>query len=53
MCVYNTMGKKEKKPALTGDLKGSRTIWYMWLGSRFLEYEALGFLNEDHFRVNG
>nr|UUV42159.1 MAG: polyprotein [Hanko virus] len=49
MCVYNTMGKKEKKPASMGVAKGSRTIWYMWLGSRFLEYEALGFLNEDHW----
>nr|UBB38825.1 polyprotein [Aedes notoscriptus flavivirus] len=49
MCVYNTMGKKEKKPAAMGVAKGSRTIWYMWLGSRFLEYEALGFLNEDHW----
>ncbi len=49
MCVYNTMGKKEKKPAVAGLAKGSRTIWYLWLGSRFLEYEALGFLNEDHW----
>lgn len=43
------MGKKEKKPTVAGLAKGSRTIWYMWLGSRFLEYEALGFLNEDHW----
>ncbi|AMS24261.1 polyprotein [Xishuangbanna aedes flavivirus] len=49
MCIYNTMGKKEKKPAVAGEPKGSRTIWYMWLGSRYLEYEALGFLNEDHW----
>lgn len=49
LCVYNTMGKKEKKPAVLGKAKGSRTIWYMWLGSRFLEYEALGFLNQDHW----
>ncbi|QIS62329.1 polyprotein [Falli virus] len=49
MCVYNTMGKKEKKPTVAGESKGSRTIWYMWLGSRYLEYEALGFLNEDHW----
>nr|YP_009268612.1 RNA-dependent RNA polymerase NS5 [Nakiwogo virus] len=49
LCVYNTMGKKEKKPSAFGAAKGSRTIWYMWLGSRFLEYEALGFLNEDHW----
>nr|YP_009305401.1 NS5 [Anopheles flavivirus variant 1] len=49
LCVYNTMGKKEKKPAILGKAKGSRTIWYMWLGSRFLEYEALGFLNQDHW----
>lgn len=49
MCVYNTMGKKEKKPTIAGEPKGSRTIWYMWLGSRYLEYEALGFLNEDHW----
>ncbi len=49
MCVYNTMGKKEKKPTVAGEPKGSRTIWYMWLGSRYLEYEALGFLNEDHW----
>ncbi|ALC04238.1 polyprotein [Mercadeo virus] len=49
MCIYNTMGKKEKKPTVAGLAKGSRTIWYMWLGSRFLEYEALGFLNEDHW----
>lgn len=32
-----------------GRPKGSRTIWYQWLGGRFLEYEALGFLNEDHW----
>ncbi|AAC58765.1 NS5 protein, partial [Israel turkey meningoencephalomyelitis virus] len=32
-----------------GKAKGSRAIWYMWLGSRFLEFEALGFLNEDHW----
>ncbi|AZB73874.1 polyprotein precursor [Sabethes flavivirus] len=49
MCIYNTMGKKEKKPTIAGMAKGSRTIWYMWLGCRFLEYEALGFLNEDHW----
>ncbi|BCI56825.1 polyprotein [Ochlerotatus scapularis flavivirus] len=49
MCIYNTMGKKEKKPTVAGEPKGSRTIWYMWLGSRYLEYEALGFLNEDHW----
>lgn len=49
MCIYNTMGKKEKKPSLAGEAKGSRTIWYMWLGSRFLEFEALGFLNADHW----
>lgn len=49
LCIYNTMGKKEKKPSAFGTAKGSRTIWYMWLGSRFLEYEALGFLNEDHW----
>jgi len=24
-------------------------IWYLWLGGRFLEYGALGFLNEDHW----
>nr|WIW57557.1 polyprotein [Quang Binh virus] len=49
LCVYNTMGKKEKKPSSFGEARGSRIIWYMWLGSRFLEYEALGFLNEDHW----
>nr|YP_009344962.1 polyprotein [Palm Creek virus]AGG76014.1 polyprotein [Palm Creek virus] len=49
LCIYNTMGKKEKKPSAFGTAKGSRTIWYMWLGSRYLEYEALGFLNEDHW----
>ncbi|AAC58754.1 NS5 protein, partial [Bussuquara virus] len=32
-----------------GKAKGSRAIWYMWLGARFLEFEALGFLNEDHW----
>lgn len=48
-CIFNTMGKKEKKPQLFGRSKGSRTIWYLWLGGRFLEYEALGFLNEDHW----
>lgn len=46
-CIYNTMGKREKKPTEFGEAKGSRVIWYMWLGSRFLEFEALGFLNED------
>nr|AFE86158.1 polyprotein [Culex flavivirus] len=49
LCVFNTMGKKEKKPSSFGEARGSRIIWYMWLGSRFLEYEALGFLNEDHW----
>ncbi|ABD64515.1 polyprotein, partial [Ngoye virus] len=49
MCVYNMMGKREKKPAKFGKARGSRAIWYMWLGSRFLEFEALGFLNEDHW----
>nr|ASA45771.1 polyprotein [Calbertado virus] len=49
MCVYNTMGKKEKKPTVAGMAKGSRTIWFMWLGSRYLEFEALGFLNADHW----
>jgi len=48
-CIYNTMGKKEKKPSVVGIAKGSRMIWYLWLGGRFLEYEALGFLNEDHW----
>nr|YP_009126871.1 polyprotein [Jutiapa virus]AJA91182.1 polyprotein [Jutiapa virus] len=49
MCVYNLMGKREKKPGEYGVAKGSRTIWYMWLGSRFLEFEAFGFLNEEHW----
>ncbi|ABI23561.1 polyprotein [Entebbe bat virus] len=48
-CVYNMMGKREKKPSEFGKAKGSRAIWYMWLGARFLEFEALGFLNEDHW----
>nr|YP_009345037.1 polyprotein [Saumarez Reef virus]ABB90674.1 polyprotein [Saumarez Reef virus] len=48
-CVYNMMGKREKKIGEFGKAKGSRAIWYMWLGSRFLEFEALGFLNEDHW----
>nr|AWI66602.1 polyprotein [Langat virus] len=48
-CVYNMMGKREKKLGEFGVAKGSRAIWYMWLGSRFLEFEALGFLNEDHW----
>nr|YP_009345035.1 polyprotein [Kadam virus]ABB90670.1 polyprotein [Kadam virus] len=48
-CVYNMMGKREKKRGEFGVAKGSRAIWYMWLGSRFLEFEALGFLNEDHW----
>nr|BCD89698.1 polyprotein [Tabanus rufidens flavivirus] len=49
LCIYNTMGKKEKKPSFLGMAKGSRTIWFLWLGGRFLEYEALGFLNQDHW----
>nr|WGG62775.1 polyprotein [Trionyx sinensis flavivirus] len=48
-CVYNMMGKREKKQTEFGEAKGSRAIWYMWLGARFLEFEALGFLNEDHW----
>nr|YP_009344968.1 polyprotein [Uganda S virus]ABI54481.1 polyprotein [Uganda S virus] len=48
-CIYNMMGKREKKPSEFGKAKGSRAIWYMWLGARFLEFEALGFLNEDHW----
>nr|YP_009350103.1 polyprotein [Yaounde virus]ABW76843.2 polyprotein [Yaounde virus] len=48
-CIYNMMGKREKKPGEFGKAKGSRAIWYMWLGARFLEFEALGFLNEDHW----
>nr|AWA45337.1 polyprotein [Bagaza virus] len=48
-CIYNMMGKREKKMGEFGKAKGSRAIWYMWLGSRFLEFEALGFLNEDHW----
>nr|AAV34159.1 polyprotein [Sepik virus] len=52
-CVYNMMGKREKKPAEFGKAKGSRAIWYMWLGARFLEFEALGFLNEDHWVSRG
>lgn len=49
MCVYNMMGKREKKASKFGKARGSRAIWYLWLGSRFLEFEALGFLNEDHW----
>lgn len=49
LCVYTTMGKKEKKPTVFGQAKGSRTIWYLWLGGRYLEYESLGFLNGDHW----
>lgn len=41
--------KRKKKPGVAGEAKGSRTIWYMWLGCRFLEFEALGFLNADHW----
>nr|7D6N_A Chain A, Tick-borne encephalitis virus RNA-dependent RNA polymerase [Tick-borne encephalitis virus]7D6N_B Chain B, Tick-borne encephalitis virus RNA-dependent RNA polymerase [Tick-borne encephalitis virus]7D6N_C Chain C, Tick-borne encephalitis virus RNA-dependent RNA polymerase [Tick-borne encephalitis virus]7D6N_D Chain D, Tick-borne encephalitis virus RNA-dependent RNA polymerase [Tick-borne encephalitis virus]7D6N_E Chain E, Tick-borne encephalitis virus RNA-dependent RNA polymerase [Tic len=52
-CVYNMMGKREKKLGEFGVAKGSRAIWYMWLGSRFLEFEALGFLNEDHWASRG
>ncbi|AAC58789.1 NS5 protein, partial [Sal Vieja virus] len=37
------------KPGEFGVAKGSRTIWYMWLGSRFLEFEVFGFLNEEHW----
>ncbi|AAC58748.1 NS5 protein, partial [Alfuy virus] len=37
------------KPGEFGKAKGSRAIWFMWLGARFLEFEALGFLNEDHW----
>nr|ATG32103.1 polyprotein [Rocio virus] len=48
-CIYNMMGKREKKLGEFGKAKGSRAIWYMWLGARFLEFEALGFLNEDHW----
>nr|CAI5757326.1 polyprotein [Photeros flavivirus] len=48
MCVYNTMPKREKKGSQFGEAKSSRIIWYYWLGSRFLEFEALGFLNQDH-----
>nr|WAB23640.1 polyprotein [Dakar bat virus] len=48
-CVYNLMGKREKKPGEFGVAKGSRTIWYMWLGARFLEFESFGFLNEEHW----
>nr|CAI5758863.1 polyprotein [Sea-firefly flavivirus] len=48
MCVYNTMPKREKKESSMGEAKTSRLIWYYWLGSRFLEFEALGFLNQDH-----
>nr|UVK35469.1 polyprotein [dengue virus type 1] len=48
-CVYNMMGKREKKLGEFGKAKGSRAIWYMWLGARFLEFEALGFMNEDHW----
>nr|QGW05376.1 polyprotein [dengue virus type 2] len=52
-CVYNMMGKREKKLGEFGKAKGSRAIWYMWLGARFLEFEALGFLNEDHWFSRG
>ncbi|OWA32876.1 hypothetical protein B9G55_24675, partial [Saccharibacillus sp. O16] len=48
-CVYNMKGKREKKLGEYGKAKGSRAIWYMWLGARFLEFEALGLLNEDHW----
>ncbi|ATN29922.1 polyprotein [Long Pine Key virus] len=48
-CIYNMMGKREKKSSEFGKAKGSRAIWFMWLGARFLEFEALGFLNEDHW----
>nr|AID60238.1 polyprotein [Usutu virus] len=48
-CIYNMMGKREKKLGEFGKAKGSRAIWFMWLGARFLEFEALGFLNEDHW----
>lgn len=48
-CVYNMMGKREKKMTEFGKSKGSRAIWFMWLGARFLEFESLGFLNEDHW----
>nr|AUS91146.1 polyprotein [Barkedji virus]AUS91147.1 polyprotein [Barkedji virus] len=48
-CIYNMMGKREKKHTEFGEAKGSRAIWFMCLVSRFLEFEALGFLNEDHW----
>lgn len=41
--------KRKKKSGVAGEAKGSRTIWYMRLSCRFLEFEALGFLNADHW----
>ncbi|QXU65801.1 polyprotein [Aripo virus] len=52
-CIYNMMGKREKKTSEFGKAKGSRAIWFMWLGARYLEFEALGYLNEDHWLSRG
>ncbi|CAB3361341.1 Hypothetical predicted protein, partial [Cloeon dipterum] len=49
-CIYNVMGKKEKRPKGDDGLpKGSRAIWFYPLIGRFLEFEAFGFLNMDHW----
>lgn len=47
------MGKREKKVREFGKAKSSRVIWYMWLGCRFLEFEAFGFLSEDGWFKRG
>ncbi len=49
ICVYNVMGKREKKVSTLGKTPSARIIWYMHLACRFLEFECLGYLNEDHF----
>lgn len=48
-CIWSSMGKKEKKPQVFGKPKGSRLIWYLKLMCRFLEFEATGFVNEQHY----
>ncbi len=47
--VFNTMGKKEKKPKELGRPKASRMIAYLPLVVRALEQKYLGFLNVDHW----
>ncbi|KAK4012392.1 hypothetical protein OUZ56_021491 [Daphnia magna] len=53
LCMYNTMGKREKRPREFGNAKGSRVIWYIVRGPRILNEDGWAKRENTGFGVSG